>query len=221
MAREERELTDARWAMLEPLLPRNALAPVRLTRTTAKSGSARVAAAHRRALAGPARPLWSPADGRLPLLPLTSPGRVRPAAGRGHPPRRRPRRAGLVDALRGWQRGPRPPARRRRPMPADRKGGSAHPQGEAPGRSRGGLSSKLHLRVEGGGRPPAILVTAGQRPEAPLLPALLDAWAVKRSGPEGCPGRGRPRKRPQQLAADTGTRIRACGRSCAALGSAR
>jgi hypothetical protein len=37
LAREERELTDARWAVLEPLLPRNALAPVDPTRTTAKS----------------------------------------------------------------------------------------------------------------------------------------------------------------------------------------
>jgi hypothetical protein len=49
-----------------------------------------------------------------------------------------------------------------------------------------------------------ILVTAGQRHEAPLLPALLDAGAVKRSSRGGCPGRGRPRKRPQRLAADKG-----------------
>ena len=37
-----------------------------------------------------------------------------------------------------------------------------------------------------------------------LLPALLDAGAVKRSAPTGRPGRGRPRKRPEQLAADKG-----------------
>ena len=49
-----------------------------------------------------------------------------------------------------------------------------------------------------------ILITAGQRHEAPLLPALLDAGAVKRSGPAGRPGRGRPLKRPEQLAADKG-----------------
>jgi transposase len=82
--------------------------------------------------------------------------------------------------------------------------GSAPPQDETLGRSRGGLSSKLHLRVEGGGRPLAILVTAGQRHEAPLQPALLDAGAVRRSGPAGRPGRGRPRKRPERLAADKG-----------------
>jgi hypothetical protein len=165
-----------------------------------------VAAAHMRAVAGPARLLRSLADGR-PLLPLTSPGCVRLAAGRDHPPRRRPRRAGLVGALGGRQRGPRPPARRRRTTPAERggpQGGSAPPQDEALGRSRGALSRKLHLRVEGGGQPLGILVTAGQWHEAPLLPALLDAGAVRRSGSAGRSGRGRPRKRPERLAADKG-----------------
>ena len=66
------------------------------------------------------------------------------------------------------------------------------------------MSSKLHLRVEGGGRPLGILVTVGQRHEAPLLPALLDAGAVRRSGSAGRPSRGRPRKRPERLAADKG-----------------
>jgi transposase len=33
---------------------------------------------------------------------------------------------------------------------------------------------------------------------------LLDAGAVKRSGPGGRPGRGRPRKRPERLVADKG-----------------
>ena len=72
------------------------------------------------------------------------------------------------------------------------------------GRSRGGLSTKLHLRVEGGGRPLVVLASAGQRHEAPLLPALLDVGAVKRSGPDGRPGRGRPRRRPGRLLADKG-----------------
>jgi hypothetical protein len=59
------------------------------------------------------------------------------------------------------------------------------------------------MRVEGGGRP-LVIVTAGQRHEAPLLPALLDAGAVGRSGSAGRPSRGRPRKRPERLAADKG-----------------
>jgi transposase len=58
--------------------------------------------------------------------------------------------------------------------------------------------------VEGSGRPLVIVATAGQRHEAPLLPALLDAGAVKRSGPDGRPGRGRPRRRPDRLVADKG-----------------
>jgi transposase len=58
--------------------------------------------------------------------------------------------------------------------------------------------------VEGGGRPLVVLATAGQRHEAPLLPALLDAGVVKRSGPDGRPGRGRPRERPDRLVADKG-----------------
>ena len=36
------------------------------------------------------------------------------------------------------------------------------------------------------------------------LEALLDAGAVKRTGPDGRPGRGRPRKRPAKLAGDKG-----------------
>src|SRR6266511_2679445 len=94
------------------------------------------------------------------------------------------------------------------PPPPARAGGSEKgivgPQDQALGRSRGGLSTKLHLRVEGGGRPLVIVATAGQRHEAPLLPALLDAGAVKRSGSDGRPGRGRPRRRPTRLVADKG-----------------
>jgi transposase len=43
-----------------------------------------------------------------------------------------------------------------------------------------------------------MLATAGQRHEAPMLPRLLQGGAVKR------PGRGRPRLRPDAVAADKG-----------------
>jgi transposase len=69
---------------------------------------------------------------------------------------------------------------------------------EALGRSRGGYSTKLHLRVEGGGRPMVILATAGQRHEALMLRRLMQGGAVKR------PGRGRPRLRPDAVAGDKG-----------------
>ena len=66
------------------------------------------------------------------------------------------------------------------------------------------MSTKLHLRVEGAGRPLVILATPGQRHEVTQLEALLNAGAVKRSRPDGRPGRGQPPKRPATLVADKG-----------------
>ena len=74
------------------------------------------------------------------------------------------------------------------------------------GRSRGGLSTKIHLACDGGGRPLAILVTGGQRHESTQLGALLDAIRVPR------PGSGRPRKRPAHLVADRGYSYPTCRR---------
>lgn len=68
--------------------------------------------------------------------------------------------------------------------------------GEALGRSRGGLSTKIHLAVDGRGRPLSILLTPGQAGDNPQLFALLDAIEVNQPGP------GRPRKRPDMLIAD-------------------
>src|SRR6266508_3608180 len=166
-----------------------------------------VAGPYRRAVAGPARRVRLLEDGGQPLLPLAPRQGVRAAAGRGPPPRRRLRGAGLAGPLRRRQRGPRPPARRRRPPRPGARGpqkGTTHPPDEALGRSRGGLSTKLHLRVEGGGRPLVVLATAGQRHEVTQLEALLDGGAVKRTGPDGRAGRGRPRQRPARLAGDKG-----------------
>jgi transposase len=92
---------------------------------------------------------------------------------------------------------------RHQPAKQDRKG-IAHAQDEALGRSRGGLSTKLHLRTEGGGKPLVILATAGQRHEVTQLGRLLDQGAVKRTSAGGRPGRGRPRRRPAALAGDKG-----------------
>ncbi len=63
------------------------------------------------------------------------------------------------------------------------------------GRGRGGFSTKVHLACDGRGHPLSVLVTAGQRNEAPQLEALLDAIRVAR------PAKGRPRKRPERLLA--------------------
>ena len=70
--------------------------------------------------------------------------------------------------------------------------------GEALGRSQGGFSTKLHLRAEGGGKPMAAVLTAGERHEQVALEAVMDKGAVPR------PGRGRPRLRPRRTAGDRG-----------------
>src|ERR1044071_8908239 len=46
--------------------------------------------------------------------------------------------------------------------------------GEAIGRSRGGLTTKIHLAVDGRGRPLSILLTAGQAGDNPQLAVVLD-----------------------------------------------
>jgi transposase len=68
--------------------------------------------------------------------------------------------------------------------------------GEALGRSRGGLTSKIHLAVDGRGLPMSVILTAGQAGDNPQLLPLLDQIAVGRGGP------GRPRKRPERVLAD-------------------
>ena len=83
------------------------------------------------------------------------------------------------------------------------------------------MSTKLHLRVEGAGRPLVILATPGQRHEVTQLEALLTAGAVKRSRPDGRPGRGQPPKRPATLVADKGDGFPAPGGCDAAAASGR
>jgi transposase len=66
------------------------------------------------------------------------------------------------------------------------------------GRSQGGVSTKLHLRAEGGGKPIVAVLTGGERHEQIALEAVLDGGAIRR------PGRGRPRLRPRRVAGDKG-----------------
>ncbi|WP_373311951.1 transposase [Catellatospora chokoriensis] len=65
------------------------------------------------------------------------------------------------------------------------------------GRSRGGLTTKLHLLAEGRGRALARRLTGGQAADTKELVALLDAVAVPR--PVGV---GRHRKRLDHLTTD-------------------
>ena len=67
--------------------------------------------------------------------------------------------------------------------------------GEALGRSRGGFSTKIHVRAEGHGKPVTFHLTGGERHDSVALPTLLDAGAVRRK-------RGRPRLRPRRVVGD-------------------
>ena len=62
--------------------------------------------------------------------------------------------------------------------------------------SRGGFSTKIHLRADG--KPIALVVTAGERHEQSAFQALMESVAVKRAG------RGRPRIRPDRVVWDRG-----------------
>lgn len=64
------------------------------------------------------------------------------------------------------------------------------------GRSRGGLTSKIHHLVDGCGRPLVVLVGAGQAHDGPVFEHLLAHLKVDR--PHG----GRPRTRPDRVRGD-------------------
>ncbi|GGN65499.1 IS5 family transposase [Streptomyces kronopolitis] len=96
----------------------------------------------------------------------------------------------------------------------DRAGSSAHGRGpkkgqdwpgEAIGRSRGGLTTKIHLACDGHGRPLAFTLTAGNVNDCTQFEAVMAAVRIQRCGP------GRPRTRPDRVVADKGyssTKIR-------------
>jgi len=70
------------------------------------------------------------------------------------------------------------------------------PTDHALGRSRGGLSTKLHLACEQGQKPLSVVLTGGQRGDSPQFIPVLAAIRVPRLGG------GRPRTRPDRVLAD-------------------
>ncbi|AEK37776.1 transposase for insertion sequence element [Corynebacterium variabile DSM 44702] len=70
------------------------------------------------------------------------------------------------------------------------------PAGHGIGRSRGGLTTKIHHAVDGKGRPLAVVVTGGQRHDGVILPQVLADIRVPRVGG------GRPRTCPDAVLAD-------------------
>ncbi|WP_396164961.1 IS5 family transposase [Corynebacterium sp.] len=72
----------------------------------------------------------------------------------------------------------------------------SEPAGHGIGRSRGGLSTKIHVGVDGAGRPLSIVVTGGQRNDGAVLREVIDDIRVPRVGG------GRPRTTPDAVLAD-------------------
>jgi transposase len=71
------------------------------------------------------------------------------------------------------------------------------------GRSRGGLTSKIHLVADARCRPIARITTAGHRHDSLAFAPLMAAIRIGRRGP------GRPRTRPGQVLADKAYSTRA------------
>ncbi|WP_329453465.1 IS5 family transposase (plasmid) [Streptomyces sp. NBC_01724] len=86
---------------------------------------------------------------------------------------------------------------RKKDLQVEPPGGvDAEPEDHGLGRSRGGLTTKLHLAVEQGQKPMSIVITAGQRGDSPQFETVLKKIRVHRLGP------GRPRTRPDRVRAD-------------------
>lgn len=67
---------------------------------------------------------------------------------------------------------------------------------EALGRSRGGVTCKVHLLADDRARPLTWQTTPGQRGDSPMLIPVLEHLRIRRHGP------GRPRRRPDRLRGD-------------------
>ncbi|MGV9631902.1 IS5 family transposase [Streptomyces sp. NPDC003487] len=86
------------------------------------------------------------------------------------------------------RKAPRIPKRRSIPL--------QHRPDEGLGRSRGGLTCKIHLAGEGDCRPLALLITSGHWGDSPQMIPVLGRIRIKRVGG------GRPRTRPDHLGGD-------------------
>ncbi|MFH8368639.1 IS5 family transposase [Streptomyces sp. NPDC018031] len=88
-------------------------------------------------------------------------------------------------------------ARRKGDAQVEPPGGvDSEPDDHGLGRSRGGLTTKLHLAVEQGQKPMAVVITPGQHGDSPQFEAVLKRIKVRRLGP------GAPRTRPDRAGGD-------------------
>lgn len=88
---------------------------------------------------------------------------------------------------------------------ARKKGADQPSMREALGRSRGGLTTKIHLAGDGRGKPLAVVITPGQWHDSTQLEPVLRRIRVPRR-------RGRPRQRPDRLVLDKGYSYPKCRR---------
>jgi transposase len=190
-AKRHYELTDAQWARLEPLLP-----PEKPGRPNDD---------HRRILNGILWVLNSGAPWRD--LPRRY-GRVGTVSSRFYRWRRSDVWQRVLEALQadaeervGWElhfldstvvRAHQHAAGARK---AGREPGA---EDEALGRSRGGFTTKIHVRCEGYGKP--VTFTLTEVHDSQQVTALIDRGAIRRIG------RGQPRLRPAKLAGDNSSR---------------
>ncbi len=169
------DLTDAEWAIISPLLPDKPRGVPRVD--------------DRRAISG----IFHILRTGTPWHDL--PERCGPHATVCNRWARQGVRERLFGALAGVSSSPRllggarPPARRGR-----KKGGPDH----AIGRSRGGLSTKIHVVVDGLGLPRRFVITPGQASDKAAVPALLDGLEPARDtvadrGSGGAVSRGKSR----------------------------
>ena len=74
--------------------------------------------------------------------------------------------------------------------------GTPEPVDHSIGRSRGGLTCKIHLATDGKGRPLGLVLTAGHAADTSFFEAVLETITVSTGA------RGRPRTRPERVLAD-------------------
>src|SRR3990172_798092 len=150
-------------------------------------------ATHRRALAGFTGAVWSMGQRLQPLSPVERSWGMGSGAVRTADAGRLAGRTGLGDPFCGWEHRARPPAccRSKKSTPA----------AEALGRSQGGLSTKIHVRCDGKGKPITFLLTPGQQHEITVAERLLEQGAIRR-------GNGHLRIRPKRVAGDKGYAFR-------------
>jgi len=194
------DLTDAQWAVLGPLLPGSRLGrpPEHAKRTLIDGIRWRVRAGAPWRDVPPAYGPWQTVYGLFRRWQRNGTWRMILAGLQG-----RADAEGLitwdvsVDSTVARAHQHAAGARIRGDLQAEPPGGAqAEPADHALGRSRGGLTTKVHLSCEQRQKPLSIVITAGQRGDSPQFQAVLEGIRVRR------PGSGRPRTRPDRVLGD-------------------